>query len=199
MGVTAADYGRLLGQLLPPGAAWTQDPDSLLQTLLRAFGEAMARAHDRADDLYREADAGEAFETLERWEAALGLPDECSIQGAQTIQERSAAVLARLIGLGGQSRPDFLALAEALGYPDATITEYQARRHGRASMGEPYGGEDWEDTWQLNLPASLVIQRRHGRAAMGEPYQVWGDSQLECVLHKRKPAGSILLFTYGGN
>lgn len=199
MGVTADDYGRLLAQLLPPGAAWSQDPDSILQSLLRAFGEALARAHRRADDLYREADGGEAYETLERWEAALGLPDSCSLHGSQTLQERTGAVIARLFGMGGQSRAYFLGLAEALGYPDATITEYQARRHGRARMGEAYGGEDWEDTWQLNLPASLVIQRRHGRSAMGEPYQVWGDSQLECVMHKRKPAGSILLFTYGGN
>lgn len=198
MGVTGTDYGRLLSQLLPPGAAWPQDPDSNLQALLRAFGQSFARAHNRADDLYREGDAGQAFETLERWEAALGLPDECSIQGSMTVQERVAAVLAKLLGQGGQSRAHFLALAEALGYPDANLTEYWARRHGRACMGEPYGDEDWEDAWQLNLPDSLVIERRHGRSAMGEPYRVWGDSQLECVMHKRKPGGSILTLTYGG-
>lgn len=95
------------------------------------------------------------------------------------------------------ARADFLALAEVMGYPNATITEFGARRYGRARMGEPYGGEDWENAWQLNLPTSLVIERRHGRSAMGEPYRVWGDSQFECVMHKRKPAGSSLAFTYG--
>lgn len=197
--MTAEAYGQQLAQLLPPGTAWTHEPDSHLQRLLQALGTSLARVHRRSDDLLRETDPRQTYELLERWEEVLGLPDACSVEGSQTVGERVQAVVAKLVGSGGQSRPYFIALAAALGYPDATITEYQARRHGRASMGERYGGEDWEDTWQLNLPASLVIQRRHGRAAMGEPYQVWGDSQLECVLHKRKPAGSILLFTYGGN
>ncbi|WP_447588628.1 YmfQ family protein [Aquipseudomonas campi] len=197
--MTGDDYGRQLGQLLPPGAAWTQDPDSVLQQLLRALGQAYGRAHRRADDLYRETDVGEAFETLSRWEAALGLPDECSVLGSQTVQERVSAALAKLVSLGGQSRAYFLALADALGYPNATITEYQSRRHGRARMGGLYGSDEWEDAWQLNLPETLVIERRHGRAAMGEQYRVWGDAQLECVMHKHKPAGSFLIFSYGGN
>lgn len=197
-GVTGEDYGRLLGQLLPPGAAWSQDPESNLQLLLRAFGESMARAHVRADDLYGESDPSQPRETLERWEKALGLPDSCSVQGSQTLQERTAAVQAKIFAQGGQSRPYFIALAAALGYPGATITEYCARRHGRARMGEPYGGEVWEDAWQLNLPETLVIPRRHGRSAHGERYRVWGDAELECVMQKRKPGGSILFFRYGG-
>lgn len=197
MGITAEDYGRLQLQLLPPGSAWTRDPASNLAKLFNALGASLARAHRRANDLYAETDAGNAFETLGRWEAALGLPDSCSVQGSQTVQERVSAVLAKLFNQGGLSRADFLALAEVMGYPSATITEFRARRHGRCRMGELYGGEDWENAWQLNLPTSLVIERRHGRSAMGEPYRVWGDSQLECVMQKRKPAGSILTFTYG--
>lgn len=198
MDISAQGYGRQLSQLLPPGEAWSQDPASNLQKLIHAYGRSFSRAHQRADDLYRETSPAEAFETLERWERALGLPDECSVQGSMTVLERSRAVLAKLVNLGGQSRPHFLAIADALGYPNATITEYWARRHGRARMGEPYGGEDWEDAWQLNLPESQITERRHGRSAMGEPYRVWGDSQLECVMQKRKPGGSILFFSYGG-
>lgn len=196
-GVTAEQYGRQLAQLLPPGQAWTNDPDSNLVRLLCGLGASLARAHRRADDLFNETDGGQAFETLDRWEAQLGLPDSCSVQGSQTVQERVQAVLTKLLDAGGMSRADFLAMAEVMGYPSATITEFGARRYGRARMGEAYGGEDWENAWQLNLPASLVIERRHGRSAMGEPYRVWGDSQFECVMHKRKPAGSILTFTYG--
>lgn len=198
MGVTAQDYGRQQGQLVAPGAAWPREPDSNLAKLLTGLGASLARLHNRAIDLYTEAGATEAFETLARWEAALGLPDSCSVQGSQTVQERVNAVLAKLINQGGMSRADFISLAASMGYPNATITEYCARRHGRARLGEAYGGEDWEDAWQINLPASLVVERRHGRSAMGEPYRVWGDSEFECVMHKRKPAGSILSFTYGG-
>jgi len=178
--MTAEAYGQQLSQLLPPGAAWTQDPESHLQRLLLALGESLARAHQRNDDLFRETDPQQAAELLDRWEAALGLPDACSVQGSQTVVERVQLVVAKLISAGGQSRAYFTALAIALGYPAATVTEYQARRHGRARLGERYGGEDWEEAWQLNLPE-----------------QQPGDTRLECIVSRDKPAGSIVLFNYG--
>lgn len=178
--MTAEAYGQQLSQLLPPGAAWTQDPESHLQRLLLALGESLARAHQRNDDLFRETDPQQTAELLDRWEAALGLPDACSVQGSQTVAERVQLVVAKLISAGGQSRAYFTALAIALGYPAATVTEYQARRHGRARLGERYGGEDWEEAWQLNLPE-----------------QQPGDTRLECIVSRDKPAGSIVLFNYG--
>lgn len=199
MAMNGEAYGRQLGQLLPPGAAWTQEPESNLQRLLRALGQSLARVHLRNDALFRETDPRQTYELLDRWEAVLGLPDNCSLEGSQTVRERVQAVVAKLISLGGQSRAYFLAVAAALGYVNATITEYQARRHGRARMGEPYGGEDWEEAWQLNLPEQQVAVRQYGQAVLGEPYQVWGDTRLECIVSRDKPAGSIVLFSYGDN
>lgn len=198
MAVTQDNYGRLLQQLLPPGSAWECEADSNLNKLLNGLGASLARLHNRALNLYDETGAAEAFETLARWEAALGLPDSCSLQGAQTVQERIGAVVSKLLSQGGISRRDFLRQAAAMGYPRASITEFAARRHGRSRIGESYGNEDWENAWQFNLPSSLVVERKHGRSAMGERYRVWGDAEFECLMHKRKPAGSILSFTYGG-
>lgn len=198
MAVNRGDYGQLLGQLLPPGSAWDLEPDSNLNQLLEGLGTSLSRLHNRALNLYDETGATEAYETLTRWETALGLPDSCSLQGSLTVQERIGAVISKLLSQGGISRGDFLRQASAMGYPGATITEFWSRRHGRARMGEAYGGDDWEDAWQFNLPASLVIERKHGRSAMGERYRVWGDAEFECLMQKRKPAGSILFFTYGG-
>lgn len=178
--MTAEAYGQQLGQLLPPGAAWAQHPESHLRRLLLALGESLARAHQRSDDLFRETDPQQTSELLDRWEVALGLPDACSVQGSQTVAERVQLVVAKLISAGGQSRAYFTALAVTLGYPTATVTEYQARRHGRARLGQPYGGEDWEEAWQLNLPDQQA-----------------GDTRLECIVSRDKPAGSIILFNYG--
>lgn len=197
MAMTAEAYGLQLSQLLPPGVAWSQDPESNLQRLLLALGDSLARAHRRNDDLFRETDPRQTYELLDRWEAALGLPDACSLKGSQTVAERAQAVVAKLISAGGQSRAYFIALAAALGYSDVTVTEYQARRHGRARMGEPYGGEDWEEVWQLNLPELQISSRRYDRSALGEPYRIWGDTRLECIVSRDKPAGSIVLFSYG--
>lgn len=79
-----------------------------------------------------------------------------------------------------------------------TITEFGPRRFG-GYYGELYGGDEWSEVWRLNLPETQVIPRRHGRGAMGERYQVWGDSELECIVNKQKPGGSIVLFGYGSN
>lgn len=199
MGMSAEAYGRQLSQLLPPGPAWTQDPTSNLQRSLRALGESFARVHRRSDDLWRETDPRSAYEMLERWEAAFGLPDACSVQGSQTILERLQALNAKVFAVGGQSRDYYIALAALLGYPNATITEYCARRHGRARMGERFGDVDWEQVWQMNLPEQKVADRRHGVSACGERFREWGDTYLECVISHRQQGGSIVLFSYGGN
>lgn len=197
MAMSPENYRHSLTQLLPSGPAWTQEPGSALQRLLGALGQALARVEQVSDSLYQETDPRQTYALLDRWETLLGLPDGCSLAGSLTVLERVQAVVTRLIDRGGQSRSDYIALAEALGYPGATITEHRARRHGRAEMGEPYGGDDWEQAWQLNLPTSQVVGRRYGLSGIGEPYRFWGDSQLECVLSKSKPAGSILFFSYG--
>lgn len=197
MGMNADAYRRQLSQLLPPGPAWNQEPSSNLQRLLGALGESYARVHRRSDDLWRETDPRTTYEMLDRWEAAFGLPDACSVQGSQTILERLQALNAKVFAVGGQSRDFYIALAAVLGYPNATITEYQARRHGRARMGELYGGVDWEQVWQLNLPSPKVTVRRHGLSVHGEPYRVWGDTYLECVISHQQQGGSIVLFSYG--
>ncbi|HWH86365.1 MAG TPA: putative phage tail protein [Pseudomonas sp.] len=196
MGMSGEQYRQQMSQLLPLGSAWARERDSILQRLLRGLSESLARVDLRADDLYRETDPQQTYELLERWERALGLPDECTVQGSMTVYERVRAVVAKLIHAGGQSRPYFIALAEALGYPDATITEFGPARFGMY-FGSYFGGPDWYEVWRLNLPETQVIPMRFGRAAMGERLQVWGDAELECIVNKRKPGGSIALFGYG--
>lgn len=197
--MSAEAYGRQLSQLLPPGPAWTQEPNSTLQRTLRGIGESFARVHRRSDDLWRETDPRRTYEMLERWEAAFGLPDACSVQGSQTILERLQALNARVFAVSGQSREYYIALAAMLGYPNATITEYGARRHGRARMGERFGNVDWEQVWQMNLPEQKVSARRHGVSVCGERFRVWGDNYLECVISHQRQGGSIVFFSYGGN
>lgn len=189
-------YREQMSQLLPPGKAWAKERDSILQRLLRGLSESLSRVDVRADDLYRETNPEQTYELLERWERALGLPDECTVQGSLTVYERVRAVVSKLIHAGGQSRSYFIALAASLGYPNATIDEFGPRRFG-GYYGGWYGGDEWGEVWRLNLPETQVIPRRHGRGAMGERYQVWGDAELECIVNKRKPGGSIVIFGYG--
>lgn len=196
MAVTGADYGRQLGQLLPPGPAWTSEPDSQLQRLLRAFGESFARVHARADDLDRETNPALAHEILERWEAVLGLPDKCSGALEATLQGRRNAVVAKLFATGGQSVQFFQGVGLSLGF-DVTISEFRPFRAGRSAAGDPLTNGDWVYAWRLNAPETTVVTFRAGLSVAGEPLQAWGNDTLECKINQLKPAQSLVLVGYG--
>lgn len=195
MRLTQDDYFAQLRQLLPPGPAWGADDGTLLARELAVLAGSFATVHARAEDLLREASPDETTEMLPDWERVCALPDSCSVQSSMTLADRRAAVAGKLASVGGQSKAYFIGVARALGYPNATITEFRARRFGRR-MGEPYGGTDWQFLWQMNLPASQVTARRSG-SPIGERYRVWGNAQLECVINKLKPAHTRVRFKYG--
>lgn len=198
MAVTGADYGRQMGQLLPPGAAWTSEPGSQLQRLLMAFGESFARVHARADDLDRETNPAFAHEVLERWEAALGLPDKCSGALEATLQGRRNAVVAKLFATGGQSAEFFQGVGLSLGF-DVTISEFRPFRAGRSVAGDALTSGDWVHAWRVNAPETTIIPFRAGQSVASEPLQSWGNDTLECKLEQLKPAQTILLTGYGAN
>ncbi|WP_410498152.1 YmfQ family protein [Chitinibacter sp. S2-10] len=191
MRLTQSDYLQQLQQLMPPGPAWEGE---LIVRELDVLAKSFAAVHARSGDLLREASPYQTTEMLADWERVCALPDSCSVQSSMTMADRRAAVAGKLMAIGGQSAAYFIAIAKAMGYPDATITQYSARRCGRR-MGTPYGGVAWQFVWQMNLPASQVVARRSG-SPMGERYRVWGNAQLECVINKLKPAHTLVRFKY---
>lgn len=192
MRATPELYLSQLQALLPTGAAWPREPDTVLTTVLAAMADGLARAHNRALDLIEEADPRTTLELLADWERVCGLPDPCSGQAA-TIAERRAQVVARLTATGGQSPAYFIALAAALGF-DITITERRARYYGRRRHGTPYGGEEMQRIWEVHLPPELVFRRHHGQGFHGEPFASWGAQSLICMLERLKPAHTIIWY-----
>lgn len=190
-----ADYTSQQQALLPPGAAWSREPDADLTRLLTAHAEEFARVDQRARDLRAEADPYNTVEMLADWERVAGLPDACA--GAMdTIYARQLALVAKLSAVGGQSRAYFIGLAAAMGY-EITITEHKVRQYGDPH-GDPYGGWEWNFVWQVNAPATTIHNRLYGRSYYGEPYRTWGYEQLECAIEALKPAHTRVLFSYGG-
>ncbi len=187
---TLADQIRLL---LPPVSYNSSAP------YLSATIEAEANAMNLAD-----AQAGMVYSTifpnsgegLADWERVLGLPDPCLVGQAQTVGQRVQAVISKLQGRAGQSKPFFIALAKSLGY-DITITTFTAARAGIARAGDPINGGDWNFTWRVNAPAVTTSHARAGISGAGDPLTAWGNRALECRLGQMKPAESILLFGYG--
>jgi len=189
---TLADQLRLL---LPPVSYDGSAP------YLSATIEAEANALDLAD-----AKAGVVYSTifpdsgegLADWERELGLPDPCLVGQSQTVGQRVQAVVSKLSGRAGQSKPFFIALAKSLGY-DITITTFRPARAGIARAGDPINGGDWSFTWRVNASAVTASHARAGATGAGDPLTAWGNRALECRLSQMKPAESILLFGYGDN
>lgn len=122
MGMTAEEYRSQLQALLPPGAAWTREPNAVLTKTLHAIADELARVDVRADELLTESDPRATFELLGDWERAFGLPATC-VPAGQTTTERRNALAAKVAALGGQSRAYFLKLASDIGFVGANWTD----------------------------------------------------------------------------
>lgn len=185
-------YARQLKQLLPIGAAWNVDSDSVLSKFVLGLAEELARVDQRARNLLDETDPRTVSELLADWEAAFGLPDPCVGPG-QTETQRRAALLARVTGLGGATPAYFIATAAALGYT-VTVTEFS-----------PFDVDDdcdtvilseaWAYAWQVNGPLNTVVEFTCEDGA-DEPLAQWSNASLECVLSRLKPAHTYILFSY---
>lgn len=191
--MTADAYREQLQALLPPGAAWTRESVAALTGLLGAMAEEFARIDRRGADLIDETDPRSTSELLTDWERIAGLPDVCTGPLA-TIRERREALLARITGMGGQSRAYFIALAESLGFT-IQIREYFPFVAGRPVGHNLANGNAWRHTWQVDAPAVTIKHFACG-SSVGEPLRTWGNSLLECAFEKRKPAHTLVLFAY---
>jgi uncharacterized protein YmfQ (DUF2313 family) len=187
----------MLQALLPPGAAWTRETGATLTRLLEGLAEELARIDARCADLLREADPRTTAELISEWERITGLPDPCT-GPYDTLQERRSAIVSQLTDAGGQSPAYFIALALTLGYTITVEDGFQPFRVGLNSVGDALNGADWAYVWRVNAPETTVRTFAVGQSTVGEQLRTWGNELLECVLTRRKPAHTHILFSYGG-
>jgi uncharacterized protein YmfQ (DUF2313 family) len=193
----ADDFAQALADLLPVGAVWPREPDATLMRLVAGLAGGANAAHQRAQDLLmRESDPAQTVELLPDWERAYGLPDTCAPE-AQGLQERQAALQARIAALGGQSRAYYIAVAAALGF-QITIDEFRPFRADRSTADTPVYDTPWPFTWRVNAPDLTTIYFRADRSTSEEPLERASNQILECVLERLAPAHTTVLFSYGG-
>ena len=196
----ADDYAAALAALLPHGAAWPRDRDSVAMAVVRGLAAEMARVHEhmRAEVLERETAPWRAVDPLAEWEAILGLPDCCSPADA-TTEERRAALAERLTSRGGQSRAYFTAVAAALGYA-ITITEYRPFRCGLSCCGQALNADPgWYAVWRVTVPDPRLAPFRCATSRCGQRLlAIRRAEDLECRLRRLAPAHTRLVFDYTG-
>jgi uncharacterized protein YmfQ (DUF2313 family) len=194
------DYARGFAGLLPTGAAWPRDSDSILMQFINGLAQIWGDVDARADDLLaRESDPRLTLELLLDWETAFGLPDEC-MGPASTLEERHTRLLQRITMLGGQSRAFFIALAAMLGYT-ITIEELSPIMGGISRGGE----SDWEAGapeirfyWIVHISGVPIWWFRGGVGEGGKDHHAeWAAlTDLECLIRRYKPAHTYVIFDY---
>lgn len=198
MAVSPDRYRQHLQALLPPGIALQTEPDSELDTLLGRIAGYLAEVDANAQIVLAETtDPRRTLKLLPEWEASLGLPDSCTV-GEQTLLARQQAIIAKLTDTGGARIPRYLQITNALGYPNATITRF--RDHTcELTCEEPVCEREWRFVWQLNLPGGTRQVDSTCESGCEEPIRTWGDTLLDCVIHREAPATGTVLISYGGN
>lgn len=194
--LTLGDFRLAASGIIPRGYAWTVAPDSVQGQVWAGIAASVQVLHARAGDLSeRESDPAQTVELLADWERAYGLPDHCTPFNA-TIQQRQAALVARIASQGAQSIAYYVSVAAALGYA-ITITEFRQFRVGKSRVGDPLCGAAWLHTWRVNAPSVTMRYFRVGKSAVGEPLRSWGNGEMQCRLGELAPAHTVLQFAYG--
>lgn len=197
--MTDEDYLRQLQALLPPGRAWPRTNDATLTKLLRAMAKELARVDQRVADLIDESDPRTTREMLADWERVCGLPDTCSASVATTLQERRAAVEAKLTARGGQSKAYYTALAAKLGYA-IEIDNFRPFICGISRCGQVLnGGPRVRYQWRVRVLGPRYTAFRTGASQCGDLLgKVTRADDLECKLQRLKPGYSRLIVSYEG-
>jgi uncharacterized protein YmfQ (DUF2313 family) len=173
-------YREMMKSLLPFGMAWTRDALSTLHQLLDGLSVEFSRIHERADDLLAEMEPTGTIELLSEWESVWGLPNQCT--GAlSTLDERRAALLAKMIHVGQQTPGFFVRVAATLGY--TIVVEENID-------GDPY-------VWRIvSGIITTPVYARAGSARAGDQIRTWGGEMLECAMRALNPAHLEVLFAY---
>ena len=188
--------------LLPYGEAWNREADSFITHLLRGLALLWVRVHNRALGIIEDADPRTTLEMLADWETALGLPDDC-LPAGNSIQERRAAVLAKLDDEGRQDPDFYQELARMLGYK-ITIEEYSpficglGRCGGNVPCGDRLnGGHDVRYYWRVKIHGPRITLFRCGASAPPDRLgKISRATELECLIRRYKLAHTYVIFEY---
>lgn len=195
MGMTQEKYVSMLQALLPPGSAWSREPDAVLTNLLRAWTAEFARQGERIEDLLNEFIPVNVHELLTDWERVLALPDSCTANVDLSIDQRRAAVAVKFTSVGGQSRQFFIDLAASLGFPGATIDEFRPMTCNDTCNDALYSVDD-RYVWQISLPSSGGVFISNCNSDCNSALASWGNELVECAITKRKSADTDVIFAY---
>lgn len=185
-------HRRLLAALLPPVSYTPTAPH--LAASLHAEGQALDGAQAAGAVALGALSPFRYPQWREDWERVYGLPDACA-RPERLLQEEIQLLALAFTERGGISR-EWLKHYAALGGYTVDMTEYRPFRADCSRAGDPLTNDAWVHAFRVHAPGEPVREFRAGQSRSGDALRVWGDSILECIINKYKPAHSAALFTY---
>ncbi len=178
---------------LPPAAYDRSAPSVVAEA--HAVAVVLDDVISATEEVLREHQPDKAAEALTDWERNYSLPDSCVGGSEATEATRRSNLLERMGARGNLSRAYMLSIAERLGYPGCTITEF-----GPMTCEDPcdshVNGPEFIGLWRLNAPMLTAIVVMTCESPCDSPLQSWGNTQLECVINRRKPSHTRAIFAY---
>lgn len=182
MDVIEASYFQQLQQLLPPGPAFNLELQPDLAQMLASLAPELARVDQNSEALLLELNPATATVLLPVWEGYLGLPDVCVVPGSQTLEERRAAVIAKLTATGAPQLSFYQRLGVQSGVP-IQIEEFRPCRVGPASVGDFLYGDGWPWSWIASAPV--------------EAFGTDAAATLDCRLQQEAPEYTDVVLSFG--
>lgn len=200
MGRVDVDYARALLALLPPGAAFSRDEDTVLFALLLALGAEPARVDQAAAALLEELFPATATDTLQDWARLVGVP-EAGDPPPVDLEDLRKRIAAKMASGGGINPAFYLALADAYGHAGATITTFPFEGFllGSSQLGVTQIGVGRSFDWEINLPDVVVIPNfALGQSLLGATCLTTGqDLAFEKAVERHNRATRPVTVTYG--
>jgi uncharacterized protein YmfQ (DUF2313 family) len=162
---------------------------------LMAEGHALDEVQASAAQILREGQPLTASALLAEWELEYGLSNVLPDGTPLSVEQRRAAIQAKLTLRGGQSRGYFIALVGKLGFPAATINEFNPATCVGTCNDALYSESD-KAVWRMNLPALGGQFSATCNSNCNSALASWGSGVVEAMIKQFKPADTAVVFAY---
>jgi uncharacterized protein YmfQ (DUF2313 family) len=187
-------YDDMQKNLLPSGFAWIRDKITNIVKLIQARSAGYDAVDNRTHELVDEAIPSTTFELLPEWESVTGLPDPLiKLEEEQTEAQRRNAVLSKLVAQGSLSIPFLKQVALNYGY-EIEIQEFSGGNGARCGVircGEPITYGEWMFVFNVISEDEYKIAARCGTTRCGDRLADYGDTTLQVVMRRHKPAHTL--------
>lgn len=193
------DYDKALDRLLPRGPIWQRTPGSVLDSILHAIAQELARVDAQADRVLEEADPRTSFDLLQQWFTDWGIPSACLAALADpTLEEKRRELITKITSSRSLTAQFFRDVAETLGY-EADIVTYSAFTV-RDTADKSLFGTEWNTAYAMGIAvkSSSSQQLFNTTWTVDQPLAVWGDRLFECLMRELVPAHVTAIFEYQG-